>query len=590
MKRIPLYSFFILSLSAQICWGAIGAAQSQEGSAAPSHGETRTVPNIRSLSEQYSLVHDMIPRASGAEVNREISVLREVVGVFAFSSFEKLSLELLAESEARAARGEVEDAKILLHHALSLSPGSAEVALRGIFLVSIISSDSRWKLLAHAVSRMDFADGARLFGYLTPIVLSSITLGLFLSFALALLCRIRLLMRKVDGMISVGPKPFITPVLSFLLLTVPLIAGPLWALLAWGLLLVWVTPLGRKPLEFVGILLLAWVVITVFNRGITRQINSPEFALLRDVTRGDFSPTLERELSSLERGSADLHSVVLARGFWSLLIGDGSAALTAFNNEQIEQKYGARSWLQADKAIALYLQRRWADADQMLRKAFEHNLRLASLIYIDSKAKLELLDPVGSEALLREASHLDPEATEKYKRREESVGVGGLITVEPIRPSLTVYLSVLFGDPLPYMESFLSEEVTIMPSVKLFEIALIGLVLIVAASILRAPKKKHEKQGYFPGYLNPIPVQFALRLCPAGHLFTGEKFLAGFKVVLLWSFLAVPILIALKNNLGVINAFPMLKASYVVLIVGALFIRAVLIRADFSGGRGCRQV
>lgn len=528
------------------------SAGAEERSGAPLVHQIREVWGdvLQGISERdLKKVHD---------ASSELDTLRVQAG---FSDLEDYSLFLSDEGTRRLEMGDIELAAFYAKKALQLSPNSPSVAFRTLPLVHETGVVPLMGQLSFVLSRSwrDPRILLTIVNNLTYLLIWGALFGLYLAFVLHFSYHIKAALTSVARLLPHSVMGLAAPVITFFILAVPCVLGPVWCLGVWSLIVLMLSTQRRWLTFLTGALFVVMAVVIPLREQLGAWLRDEGVQSMLRVSEGAFSDLDRTRLASMvnRRGGDPVAAYVYGQFLRKHEQWDDAerAFLTA------EGLLGQQGWTIAQRGLIQFLKGNPEEASHLFEKAEREGLRTPQLLFNYSKIKFELLDTEGSMQLSLDAQRMDPRFMSEMKQREEVLKRKAVAEIS-LPPHVVVRESLDLSAPLPSASLDRITHLLKGGSVRLLLIS--GVILIALFFVVGEKKRRARFHSYYSRY-KPSPfLESFLRFLPGGAWIIVGKPASAAGIMGVFFVMAFPLIGWPYGSDSLLDALPIIKPWYAV--------------------------
>ncbi len=483
-----------------------------------------------------------------SQVIEELEAVGERMRLLDLSSAESWSLTLIQTAEHALAGGDHAFAAALVSWAYRLSPASAEVSLRAM-RVSHLSGYQSFLQQVFNVAATIGSDRAFQLSLLSTAIypmLWGLTISLYVLMVLAFALGMNAPLRFIGLKSYQKLRGVIAPVGVLTLLTLPIVAGPLWALMCWGLTILVVLPRRRWLALYAGVVIGLWGALIPIRESLDFYLSAPRVSEFVRSSAGHAGLGDSLVLSKLAldyQGSAELQYVL---GVAERREGALSNAQASFSRAQAMWKQAGSSSARlavAQLGLLDYMQGDFEAAEKKLLEAQSLGLSGHALTLNLSKVAFAKFQIDQSLALSTEVERSNPGLTLDLREREERFGDRSPLALAEIPLPFFDALQAVLAPESPLddqilIRASLSAQAMMYGSHPILLVAL-GAILVLLFLVQGAPARRVRKEILYAAGVPSRSLRLLVRLIPGGTaLWAG---LPGIALILL----SIPIFFAM---------------------------------------------
>jgi tetratricopeptide (TPR) repeat protein len=468
------------------------------------------------IHETWQSAFEALGRGELTEANKQFLELDKLKLEGGFESLDAISVELLGRAQKAYDNKDVDQAAFLVKRALQLSPESPDVLLSSMHIAdktNVADTLSQLSTFASLLLRYPAKLLEKLQHVLYPALWAA-TIGLFAAMVFVFMTDVHAFLRGVSKRVPIRVRGIVTPPIALLLLTVPLLFGPLWALFIWALLIcVFVTK--RKSLSlFAGVTLVLWGVGIDYSERLSIWFADPGIQALIRTSSGAFHDTDRRVLEELIVRRPNDAAAHYAVGQLYRRYGDFDLALKHF--DEAEKGMTSFRWVDAQRGMIAFLRNDIEEAEKRFASAGEAGLDTPQYLVNYSKVKFAKFDTEKSREFVQEAMRKDPELTKKLQEREEKLGLRNANALSEVYlPFSELFRSA--AKPFPgYKERVQSVSASMMPGPGTGGMMGLGIFLCIVFFSVRKRDSGSRLPSYYGGYESSSVVLGLIRVIPGG--------------------------------------------------------------------------
>jgi hypothetical protein len=524
---------------------------------------------------EWQRVESAIDSGVLSEIESPIIALTKLRTEAGFEALEDYSLILVSHAQSALSQdpGSSSDgrATFFIRKAFELSPDSLQVLLAAFPIVKstqMISTAEFLLRIVGAALRTPNVPSELILNGIYPF-LWAITIALYVTFVLFFLVHTEEYLRSVAYAIPLSMRGFLTPVIAFGLLIVPLFLWPLWCLFGWGILFLLFVP-QRRWLGFVaGSVLVLWGTLIPLRESLHVWLQDPGTKAAFRVYTGVFKPRDADVLRvALQKRSED---GFLAYTYALLLRRLGYYDVADQGFVRAEAVLGDQPYTKAQRGIIAFLTGNPPRARELFESAQGMGLTTPEFLFDYSKVKFDLMDTAGSRALFEQAYQMNKEVVTRLRNREEMLGLGSEKAVAEIQLPLRLIVASAWL-PLDAATLSLVDEVAyaLMPGLDPLWMVFPGVGLILLFLVRGGDERQKRIAIYYVSYSCPAFLKILARLWPGGSWILGGKPAAGWMIGSCVLFLVMPLIGWPGGSAILLKAIPALYPLYLGIIAVAI--------------------
>ncbi|RIL08468.1 MAG: hypothetical protein DCC75_08815 [Proteobacteria bacterium] len=527
-------------------------------------------PAAASLNQAWTQVKYSYESSDLQALADAVDLLKSRMTKSGYNSMETHSLELLRVAQAKLEQENRTMAQYLTRQALELSPESAHVAFKSLWLAHRTGVKPLVKGALDAAmlvgnDRVQFL--ALLRGAIYPALLA-LTCSLIITFCFSFAANIHLMLAGALKLLPAACRGFLAPILLTAAFVCPLLFGPLWTVAAWTVILYIALPDKRWLGFMAGFVVALTACLIPFRESLDRWLASGGIQTMLRISSGVFSPSdrgdLTKVLISRPQDAALWYSLgQVLRREGALSEAEDALKKSSVYSAHIEPR------LFAERAAVKFLQGEFEQADELYNQAESKGLRSAEIYFNISKVKFELMDIKASRDFYAKALSMDPKLTERLKAKEDILPLNVPLTIADIKLSY-IDLWRSFMQPLQiHYETYLRKSHALMPGLNPFGIGLAGLGMIILFFVV-GEKRGRRRVPFYSGYKLAWPLQLLMQVTPGGAWVLKGRPVACFVLLSVCVFMAMPLIGWPFESAAVLTAVPNMKLYYLAFL-GALW-------------------
>ncbi len=474
-------------------------------------------------------------------INDSIFKIRELADSLGQESLEEYSSHLVELGLKSLADNDPDRASFFLRKALQLSPSSPRILFTSLGLAYEVAPDLFWSDLWKAFKQVWHYPDLVLLTLKRVIypAVWSLTIGLYISLALTFAFMIRPFVRKIAAKLPIHLR-FAAPFMVLALICVPVFWGPLWAVFAWAVLLLYFIPAQRRIVAFAGVILLLWGISIPLAQSIGRWLANPVIQAMLQVHNGAHSPHHRKILEQLTQERPYDGVVYYTYGLLLRHLGDLSAADDAF--VRAELKLGIQPYTLAQQGALAFIRGDLARAADFYLHAQRLGMNSPEFLLNFSKLRFEQMDTAESRRLFALGAKKDPELAESIRNRELAFGVRSNLAMAEIRLPTTkiIYAAILPALKPTRIHDLLADR--LMPGLTSFDISSLGVFLLVISFFRNTKKHKSRSHGYFGEYVASRFLILFARIIPGSAFILSGYMIVGVLCISVLIFLLLPLI------------------------------------------------
>lgn len=478
-----------------------------------------------------------------------------------FSDLEDYSLFLADEGARRLETGDIESSAFYARKALQLSPNSPSVAFRTLPLVYETGVVPLTGQLSFVFTR-SWRDPRILLtvvNNLAYLLLWGALFGLYLAFVLHFSYHIKAALTSVARLLPHSVMGIAAPVITFFILAVPCVLGPVWCLGVWSLIVLMLSTQRRWLTFLTGVLFVTMAVVIPLREQLGAWLRDEGVQSILRISEGAFSDLDRARLASVVARRGEDPVAAYVYGQYLRKHEEWDDAERAFL--KAEALLGQQGWTIAQRGLIQYLRGNVEEASRLFEKAEKDGLRTPQLLFNYSKIKFELLDTEGSMQLSLDAQRMDPRFMNEMKQREEVLKRKAVAEIS-LPPHVVVRESLDLSAPLP---SAALDRITLLlkgGSVRLLLFS--GIILIALFFLIGERKRRARFHSYYSQY-RPSPfLESFLRFLPGGAWIIVGKPATAAGILGVFFVMAFPLVGWPYGSDTLLDALPVIKPWYAV--------------------------
>lgn len=508
----------------------------QPAESPPEHGDAQEMQRLwEELLKSYAL-------ADYAQMSDRISqiiILRDSLGIRDLPRYAEVLIE---HGRALLAANQRDEARLFYRWAFKLAGNSPEILWSVLPFASQFGIDSTTRVFKRALEETFFSP----FRVLNILHLSiypllfSLSVALVISFVLIFCAQIMEIFRVMAWRIKPEKRGWLIPLLFISAVCIPLCFGLLWCLVCWSVVLYVLLPEKRFLSLTVGLVILAWGVLTPLRENIASWIADPQ---VRRVVLAGEQPLTTNELLPLKAMMSEWQSDVVVQFKFAQLLrraGEHQQATKLING--LEMSLGEKSWVIAERGVLQFLSGEIGAAEKSVRRAVDLDARSPEAFFNLSKIVFENSETKESRELFGKALKLNKSRVESMRLREDVLGIHDPRSFADVELPMYEYFSAAL---VPNARSFDRAHEVIgrwMWGVDPRLASLVGLIVLMMHLIPRHRSRRINPKGLFDGYGSGVISNLAVRIIPAGYAIVGSKIRSGFFILSAMIFAIVPLI------------------------------------------------
>jgi len=474
---------------------------------------------LRQLDIAWGKASEKLAQGSLHDIHEELQVVGRLQQQGGITALVEYSNILLKEAQHRLTVEDVEAAQYLTRKALEFSPDSPSVMFNALSIVGQVGVDLPWTLGLKAVMRIPH-EPILVAGILLHIiypVMWALTLGLYAVFVLFNFFWLVELLRTVAYFFPPRIRGIAAPILTFVVLSVPIFFGPIACFIAWALFL-WITDRRRVwPCLCAGVIVCLWGLAIPIRERLALWIDAPGTQALLNYSSGIVGGADRFKLAQLVRAQPNNGVAWFAYGQLLRRYGEYPRSLEAITTAHTLIK---KPWVLAERAVVLSLMGKQDQAITDLKRAEDEGYNSAEFYFNYSKIALNDFDTAAVRDYMGRAMTTDPLLTALLKSREEALGARHPSTFADVRIPPGSALNTMWEAGFAPVTTKAAE---LLPGASSFMLSVIGMALCLLPVFPSAKAARRRLSPYFAEY---APSSFALwlvRTIPAGGWVTSNR-------------------------------------------------------------------
>lgn len=489
----------------------------------------------------------------------QVEELRKNAG---YRSVDDYSMVLIRAGEAALADGDIDSAAFYTRSALRLSPDSPRILLDSapmVYYTGVGSATSNvWAALMH-LPRSPVLCISIVARSIYPVLLA-ITMAVYIILMLYIVFWMSDLLRGMAGYFPPYIRGIATPLVTVILLAVPISFGPLICAVAWSLVL-WISDRRRRwPCLMTGVLLLAWSFVAPLREKLFLWSEVPGTRVVLDVTSGTLGGIDNFELETHLKKNPEDGAGWFILGQLKRKSGDYAAARVAL--ARAEMLLSGNPSVVIELATVYALQGEVVEAQRLIEDA--HKAGASSAEYYFNRSKIEMLqlDTAAARESMLQAERKDGALARELKQREESLGHENAVTYADARLSMWTLLGTLAQVELKNADA---APQALFPGFGTGAMAILAVGLFGAAMIPPSSRKGRRVSPYYTEYVPSNVVMTFLKLVPGGQWIIENRPIRGAIILGFFLILAMPLVAWPADARLLLEQVPSIWSGYLVL-------------------------
>lgn len=524
------------------------------------------------IQNKWQESKNLIEAGEFSKASFKLQELSKLKSQAQFESLELVSLELLEFATQRLAKSDLDYAAFLTRQALKFSPTSTKVWFHSIPIARATGVGSMGEHLTAVLSLVTQEPYLllELVNELVYPILWALSIGLYITLIACFVVRVRDYTEAVARKVPLKLRGIFGPIAACILLIIPCIFGPLWALAGWSLTLFFFLPRYRWIGFLAGAVLSIWGMILPVRENVALWFRDPATQVLLRVATGSFLAIDKDVLVDLTSERPKDGVLFYTLGQLQRKYGELKASQESF--ERAQELLGRQPWTRAQLGSLAFLLGESEKAKELYEEAESFGLNSGAFYFNYSKIAFELMNTAEARDLFQLARSKNERLVKTLEEREDELGMNSEHSLADIAlPAKTLLASAL--KPIQgtkARERRLSSE--LMPGLGASGITILGVLILVMFLFFGGNKKATRLQTYFLSYKHSGLVSATLRILPGGSWVLSGRAVWGFLIASLSVLLLMPVFRWPVQTADLLDSLPGAYRMYAGFVALCLFL------------------